>query len=75
MSLMTYGQALNQAFFQAMEKDPSVFVMGLGVDDHKAIFGSTRGLVERFGKSRCFDTPISEGAMTGVVIGDRKSVV
>lgn len=52
-----------------MEKDPSVFVMGIGADDHKAIFGTTRGLVERFGKERCFDTPISEGAMTGVAIG------
>lgn len=69
MSLATYGQALNQALMLAMEKDPAVFVMGLGADDHKAIFGSTRGLVERFGKARCFDTPISEGAMTGVAIG------
>lgn len=53
----------------AMEKDPSVFVFGIGADDHKAIFGSTKGLVERFGKERVFDTPLSEGAMTGVAIG------
>ena len=66
---MTYGQALNQALHMAMERDAAVLVLGLGVDDHKAIFGSTRGLVERFGKSRCFDTPISEGGMTGVAVG------
>lgn len=69
MSRMSYGQALRDALFLAMEKDPSVFVMGIGVDDHKAVFGSTKGLVERFGKERVFDTPISEGAMTGVAIG------
>ncbi len=69
MSLMTYGDAIRDALTLAMEKDDSVFVMGIGVDDHKAIFGSTRGLVQRFGKDRVFDTPISEAAMTGVAIG------
>src|SRR5215510_2045034 len=52
-----------------MERDPSVFIMGIGVDDHKAVFGTTKGLVARFGRQRVFDTPISEGAMTGVAIG------
>ena len=67
--LISYREALNQALIQAMERDPSVFVMGIGADDHKAIFGSTKDLVERFGEARCFDTPISEAAMTGVAIG------
>ena len=52
-----------------MEKDPNVFVMGIGVDDHKAVFGTTRGLVEKFGRERVFDTPISEAAMAGIAIG------
>jgi len=69
MSLMTYGQAIRQALTLAMEKDSSVFVMGIGVDDHKAVFGSTQGLADQFGKDRCFDTPISEAAMTGIAIG------
>ena len=45
------------------------FVFGLDVDDHKAIQGSTRGLVEEFGPERVFGTPLSEDAMTGVAIG------
>ena len=48
---------------------PRVFVFGLDVDDHKAIQGSTRGLLEVFGPERVFDTPLSEDAMTGVAIG------
>lgn len=67
--MISYGQALCDALTVAMEKDRSVFVMGIGVDDHKAIFGSTKGLLERFGKERVFDTPLSEGAMTGIAIG------
>src|SRR5687767_10237713 len=52
-----------------MARDPAVFVMGLGVDDPKAILGTTRGLVEKYGPDRVFDTPLSEDAMTGVAIG------
>jgi pyruvate dehydrogenase E1 component beta subunit len=52
-----------------MERDPQVFLFGLDVDDHKAIQGSTRGLLEQFGPERVFNTPLSEDAMTGVAIG------
>lgn len=67
--VVKFGEALRRALAFAMERDPKVFVMGLGVDDHKAFFGSTQGLAERFGPERVFDTPISEAAMTGVAIG------
>lgn len=69
MKVVSYSEAIRAALLQAMQRNPSVFVMGLGVDDHKAVFGTTKGLAERFGKERVFDTPISEGAMTGVAIG------
>jgi pyruvate dehydrogenase E1 component beta subunit len=52
-----------------MEKDKNIFIMGLGVDDAKRIFGSTIGLSEKFGKGRAFEIPISENAITGVAIG------
>ncbi|MCM8797733.1 MAG: alpha-ketoacid dehydrogenase subunit beta [Candidatus Omnitrophica bacterium] len=54
---------------QEMERDGNVFVYGIGVPDHKAVFGSTYGLAEKFGKTRCFDTPLSEEAMTGFGLG------
>ena len=67
--LIRYVDALREAFEQEMERDPSVFLFGLDVDDHKAIQGSTAGLLEKFGPGRCFGTPLSEDAMTGVAIG------
>lgn len=69
MRLLSYRDALHSALNQAMEEDPSVIVMGIGVDDHKAVFGSTKDLVKRFGPQRVFDTPIAEAGMTGVAIG------
>jgi acetoin:2,6-dichlorophenolindophenol oxidoreductase subunit beta len=67
--IITYVDALREAVAQEMRVDERVFVMGLDVDDHKAIQGSTRGLVEEFGHDRVFGTPLSEDAMTGVAIG------
>jgi len=66
---MTYGAALLEAQSQALETDTRVFVMGLGVDDPKGIFGSTLGLHHKFGADRVFDTPLAENGMTGIAIG------
>src|SRR5262249_30675292 len=67
--LLTYVDALREAVALEMKRDQRVFLFGLDVDDHKAIQGSTRGLVEEFGRDRVFGTPLSEDAMTGVAIG------
>lgn len=66
---LTYSQALREAIEQEMDRDPSVIVMGLGVDDCKGIYGTTLGLVRKFGAERVFDTPLSEDGMTGVAVG------
>ncbi len=66
---LRYVDALREATMQEMERDSSVFLFGLDVDDHKGIQGSTIGLQERFGPDRVFGTPLSEDAMTGVAIG------
>lgn len=69
MREIKYFEAINEALRQAMEQDDRVFLMGLGVDDPKGIFGSTLGLWQRFGRERVFDMPIAENGMTGVAIG------
>ena len=66
---LSFAAAVNEAQAQAMELDDSVICFGLGADDPKGIFGTTTGLVERFGPHRVFDMPASENAMTGVGIG------
>lgn len=66
---LKYSQALDEGLCQAMDWDPMVFVMGVGVDDPKGIFGTTLGAFKRFGARRVFDTPLSENALTGIAIG------
>jgi pyruvate dehydrogenase E1 component beta subunit len=66
---LKYVDALREAVEQEMDLDPSVFVFGLDVDDHKCIQGSTKGLLQKFGSDRVFTTPLSEDGMTGVAVG------
>lgn len=64
-----FVEAINEAMHVAMKLDSTVICYGLGVNDPKAIFGTTSNLQSAFGASRVFDMPTSENAMTGVAIG------
>ena len=66
---LNYGEACGEGTKYSMRRNPKVIVYGLGVDDPKGMYGTTKGLVEEFGQNRCFDTPLSEDAMTGIGVG------
>ena len=69
MRTLKYSQALSEGLIQAMDADPNVFVMGIGVDYPSGIFGTTYEAFQKFGASRVFDTPACENALTGIAIG------
>lgn len=62
-----YIHAINDALFEEMERDPKVIVFGEDVE--LAIFGDTRGLLDRFGHDRIRNTPICEATLTGMAVG------
>ena len=64
-----FSEAINEALVMAMKKNKNVILIGLGVDDPKGIFGTTKGINKLFKKNRVFDFPTSENAMTGISIG------
>lgn len=66
---ISYVEAVREATDQEMERDDSVILFGLDVDDPKAIQGTTKGLPGKYGSERVFGTPLAEDAMTGVAIG------
>jgi pyruvate dehydrogenase E1 component beta subunit len=66
---LTTSMAMVEAIAQEMERDPSVFYLGEDVGAYGGIFGSTTGLLDRFGPERIIDTPISETAFIGLGIG------
>lgn len=69
MSNQKFAQALNGATELMLTRDPSTYLVGLGVPDPKGIFGTTLNLQQKFGKDRVMDMPTAENGMTGVAIG------
>lgn len=67
--VLTFAEAILEAAEQKLSEDPSVYMIGEGVPDPKAIFNTTKGLQEKFGKKRVFDMPVSENGLTGIIIG------
>ncbi|MEN9633874.1 MAG: hypothetical protein RL077_2278 [Verrucomicrobiota bacterium] len=66
---LSYAEAIREAYAVALERDPRVYLIGLGVPDPKGFFGTTTGLHTRFGADRVMDMPCAENAMTGIVLG------
>ncbi len=69
MAKLNMVQALNLAFFQEMEKDPDVIVMGEDVGYDGGVFRVTDGLVQKFGERRVIDSPLAESGILGTAIG------
>jgi 2-oxoisovalerate dehydrogenase E1 component beta subunit len=69
MASMNMIQALNSAMATMMARDPSVVVFGEDVGYFGGVFRATDGLQKKFGKHRCFDTPIAEAGIVGAAIG------
>ncbi len=67
-SLM-YRQALNEALREEMQRDPTVFCMGVGIGERGGSYKVTADLLSEFGPKRVFDAPISEASFTGAGIG------
>src|SRR3954471_1100146 len=69
MARRTMIEAIRDAMAVTMERDDNVVVFGEDVGYFGGVFRCTQGLQQRFGKSRCFDTPISELGIVGTAIG------
>lgn len=69
MAIVNNIEALNQGLTQAMEKDDTILVFGEDSGFEGGVFRATKGLQEKFGKKRCFDTPLTEAGIIGSGIG------
>jgi pyruvate/2-oxoglutarate/acetoin dehydrogenase E1 component len=66
---LTIAKAMSEALAQAMQRDSSVLVLGEDIASLGGVFGTTQGLLARFGPERVRDTPISETAFIGAAVG------
>ncbi len=62
--------SINHGLHEEFEKDPAIVVYGQDVADGKGgVFGATRGLTAKYGKQRCFNSPLAESTIIGTAIG------
>ena len=69
MAEVTYLEALRQGLWEEMERDEHVFMLGEDIGAYGGAFKVTAGFLDRFGKDRVIDTPISEAAIVGAAAG------
>jgi pyruvate dehydrogenase E1 component beta subunit len=62
-------EAISQALWEEMERDPKVFIMGEEVGVWGGTYAVTKGFYDHFGPDRVRDTPIAEAAIIGAGIG------
>lgn len=66
---LTYRDAIKEALYEEMLRDSRVILYGEDVAEYGGAFKVTKGLLEIFGRSRVFNTPISEAAICGTAVG------
>jgi 2-oxoisovalerate dehydrogenase E1 component beta subunit len=69
MPRRTMIEAIRDALDVSMQRNDNVVVFGEDVGYFGGVFRATQGLQQKYGASRCFDTPISELGIVGVAVG------
>jgi 2-oxoisovalerate dehydrogenase E1 component beta subunit len=69
MTRMSMIEAIRSAIDCSMERDRRVVVFGEDVGYFGGVFRCTAGLQAKYGKHRCFDTPINESGIVGTAVG------
>ena len=66
---MNMIEAINSALDNMLQRDDDVILLGEDIGYFGGVFRCTAGLQEKYGKTRVFDTPISECGIIGVAVG------
>jgi len=69
MPLMTILDAVTNTIDQQMELNENVVTFGEDVGFEGGVFRATKGLQQKYGKERSFDTPLAESAIIGSAVG------
>ncbi len=69
MASVTMLEAIRQAIFEEMERDPAVVAVGEDIGVYGGAFKVTEGLLAKFGPDRVMDAPIAETGIVGAACG------
>ncbi len=69
MRTITFREAINEALDEELARDPDVLLMGEEVGAYNGAYKVSKGLLDKYGKKRVIDTPISELGFAGAGVG------
>ena len=69
MPELYYSKAVNEALDEELARDKNVVLIGEDIGIYGGAFGAPRGLFEKYGAERLWETPISENSFTGLAVG------
>jgi len=69
MREITFREAIREALMEEMERDPTVFILGESVAERGGVYQVTKGILDRFGRDRIIEMPISESGFVGAGVG------
>ena len=69
MEKITVRDALRAGMQEEMEKDENIFILGEEVAEYQGAYKVTKGLLDKFGKKRVVDSPITEHGFAGLGVG------
>jgi len=69
MALITYKDAVRDALIEELERADQVYLLGEDIAQFGGSYKTTTGLLDRFGKERVRNTPLSEMGVIGCALG------
>ena len=69
MPVKSVVEAIREAMYEEMKRDPRVFILGEDVGKRGGVFLATEGFQEEFGEERVIDTPLAEASIVGIAAG------
>ena len=69
MAAITYRKAISRVLKETLDNDPRAFMMGEDIGTYEGAYAVTRGFLDKYGRERIKDTPISESVIVGAGIG------
>ncbi|MBN2451936.1 MAG: alpha-ketoacid dehydrogenase subunit beta [Lentisphaeria bacterium] len=67
--MLYYSKAVNEALDEELARDPDVLLIGEDIGVYGGAFGVTKGLYDKYGPERIWETPISENSIVGLAVG------
>lgn len=68
-TITNFSTAIRDGLHESLEKDDRVFLLGEGIADPSSFWGTTAGVVDRFGAKRVVEMPVAENGLIGIAVG------